>query len=116
MKIIFHCCKWNGTIYLHSRQDRAHCRNVIFHWDKINTFLLLCNDGPMTCIIEMYKSAEYCPFCTEIIACHDDNLLSGVCFGTGQSFCQTSPGNVFILTYHIIISIAFKFGSQSMLQ
>ena len=34
-------------------------------------------------------------FCTEIIACHDDNLLSGVCFCTGQSFCQTSPGNVY---------------------
>jgi len=59
MKIIFHN-KWNGTVYLHSRQDCAYCRVALFHWDKINTFLLLGNDGPMTCIIEMYKSAEYC--------------------------------------------------------
>ena len=63
--MIFYCCKWKyGTIYLHdhllSRQDRGHCRVVLFHWDKINAFFPLCNDGPMTCIIEMYKSAEYC--------------------------------------------------------
>ena len=34
-------------------------------------------------------------FCTEIIACHDDNLLSGVCFALDSlSANQTSPGNV----------------------
>ena len=27
---------------------------------------------------------------TDIIACHYDNLLSGVCFCTGQSFCQSN--------------------------
>ena len=54
--------------------------------------------------------------CTEIITCHDDNLLSARCLVLQWTVflpIKHHPEMSMILTYHILISIAFKFVSQS---